>query len=518
MNRTIFSLRRDVEDKLNRLPLPYFDAQPRGELLSRVTNDIDNVAQSLQQTLSQLLTSLLTVVAMVAMMLYISPLLALIALVTIPVSMVGHGRDRQALAEALRAAVEEHRRAQRGRRGDLHRPRAGQGLRSPARGRARRSPAKNDDLYDAGFGAQFVSGIIMPTMMFIGNLNYVVIAVVGGLRVAQRLDEPGRRAGVHPVLAPVHPAADPGRVDGQPAPVRGGLRRAGVRGAGRRRAAARTRPTRQRCDDPHGRVEFEDVSFSYDPDNPLIEHLDLVVEPGPDRGHRGPDRRRQDHAGQPRHAVLRARRRPHHPRRRRHHRPDPARPALRDRHGPAGHLAVRRHHPRQHRLRPPGRDRRGGARGGAGHLRRPVRALAARRLRHGPRRRGRQHQRGREAARHDRARVPLRPRAAHPRRGHQLGRHPHRAPRAAGDVGAAHRPHELRDRPPAVHDPRRRRHPRDGGRPDRRAGLARGAARSRRAYARLYAAQFSGAAVDVDTGEAPAPASPSAPEPAGGRR
>ena len=109
VNRTIFSLRRDVEDKLNRLPLPYFDGQPRGELLSRVTNDIDNVAQSLQQTLSQLLTSLLTVVAMVAMMLYISPLLALIALVTIPVTMVVTGDDRQAVAEALRAAVEEHR-------------------------------------------------------------------------------------------------------------------------------------------------------------------------------------------------------------------------------------------------------------------------------------------------------------------------------------------------------------------------------------------------------------------------
>ena len=134
VNRTIYDLRRDVEDKLNRLPLPYFDNQPRGELLSRVTNDIDNVAQSMQQTLSQMLTSLLTVVAMVAMMLYISPLLALIALVTIPISMVVTADDRQALAEALRAAVEEHRRAQRHRRGDLHRSPAGQGVRSRGRG------------------------------------------------------------------------------------------------------------------------------------------------------------------------------------------------------------------------------------------------------------------------------------------------------------------------------------------------------------------------------------------------
>ncbi|MCL7451397.1 ABC transporter transmembrane domain-containing protein, partial [Staphylococcus aureus] len=88
VNRTIFNLRRDVEDKLNRLPLPYFDKQPRGELLSRVTNDIDNVSQSLQQTLSQLLNSLLTVVAMVVMMFVLSPTLALVALITIPVSVV----------------------------------------------------------------------------------------------------------------------------------------------------------------------------------------------------------------------------------------------------------------------------------------------------------------------------------------------------------------------------------------------------------------------------------------------
>ena len=86
VQRTVLKLRADVEDKLNRLPLPYFDKQPRGELLSRVTNDIDNVAQSLQQTMSQLLTSLLTVVGVVSMMFVVSPLLALIALITIPVS------------------------------------------------------------------------------------------------------------------------------------------------------------------------------------------------------------------------------------------------------------------------------------------------------------------------------------------------------------------------------------------------------------------------------------------------
>ena len=190
VNRTIFRLRRDVEDKLNRLPLPYFDGQPRGELLSRVTNDIDNVAQSLQQTLSQLLTSLLTVVAMVAMMVWISPLLALIALVTIPITMVVTAmigkRSQKHFVQQWKSTGEVNAR----RRGDLHRSRARQGLRPPGRGRPRASPSRNDALYHASFRAQFISGIIMPTMMFIGNLNYVAIAVVGGLRVASGRDEP----------------------------------------------------------------------------------------------------------------------------------------------------------------------------------------------------------------------------------------------------------------------------------------------------------------------------------------
>ena len=183
VNKTIYDLRRDVEDKLNRLPLPYFDRQPRGEVLSRVTNDIDNVAQSLQQTLSQLLNSLLTVVAMVVMMFVLSPTLALVALITIPVSVVitgviGSRAQKQFKRQwkhtgEVNAIVEETFTGHElikvfGRQAE-----------------SRRSFDKaNNDLYEAGFGAQFVSGIIMPTMMFVGNLNYVVIAVLGGLRVA----------------------------------------------------------------------------------------------------------------------------------------------------------------------------------------------------------------------------------------------------------------------------------------------------------------------------------------------
>lgn len=278
VNRTIFVLRRDVEDKLSRLPLPYFDAQPRGELLSRVTNDIDNMAQSLQQTLSQLLTSLLTVVAMVTMMVVISPLLAVIALVTIPLSIVvttaiGKRSQRHFVQQwkstgELNAVVEETF--------------TGHGL-VKVFGRQHETEAafaaRNDDLYAAGFGAQFVSGIIMPTMMFIGNLNYVAIAVVGGLRVAS--------GGMS--LGDVQAFIQYSRQFTQPltqVASMANLMQSGVASAERVFEvldAEEQRPepaTARTLEAPHGRVEFEDVSFSYRPGTPLIEQLHLVVEPG----------------------------------------------------------------------------------------------------------------------------------------------------------------------------------------------------------------------------------------------
>ena len=278
VNRTIFNLRRDVEDKLNRLPLPYFDNQPRGELLSRVTNDIDNVAQSLQQTLSQLLTSLLTVIAMVAMMLYISPLLAVIALVTIPITIM--------VTAAIGKRSQKHFVQQWKSTGELnsiveetftgHQLVKVFGKQDEARASFKE---KNDDLFTAGFGAQFISGIIMPTMMFIGNLNYVVIAVVGGLRVAS-----GSMS-----LGDVQAFIQYSRQFTQPltqVASMANLMQSGVASAERvfevldapeQQVEAAT-PTV--LDDPHGRVEFEDVSFSYTPETPLIEHLDLTVEPG----------------------------------------------------------------------------------------------------------------------------------------------------------------------------------------------------------------------------------------------
>ncbi|MGB3185560.1 MAG: ABC transporter ATP-binding protein [Ornithinimicrobium sp.] len=278
VNRTIFALRRSVEDKLHRLPLPYFDSQPRGEVLSRVTNDIDNVAQSLQQTLSQLLTSLLTVVAMVTMMFIVSPLLALVALITIPVAigltaLIGKRAQRLFIRQwkhtgEVNGVVEE---AFTG-----HELIQVFGRRREARATFTRA---NDELYEASFGAQFVSGLIMPTMMFVGNLNFVVIAVLGGLRVAS-----GSMS-----LGEVQAFIQYSRQFTQPltqVASMANLMQSGVASAERVFEVLDAPEQQVEKGSPaslgtaRGRVSFEDVTFSYADDQPLIEHLDLCVEPG----------------------------------------------------------------------------------------------------------------------------------------------------------------------------------------------------------------------------------------------
>ena len=181
--RAMYGLRREVEEKLARLPLRYFDSHPHGDILSRVSNDIDNLSTTLQQGFSQLLTSVLTIFGVLGMMFWISPLLAAVSLVTIPlavgITFVIARRSQTQFANqwertgTLNGLVEE-----------TH---TGHGL---VLAFGRRKPMidefgrQNKQLYDASFRAQFLSGVIMPSVQFLGNLNYVVIAVLGGWRVA----------------------------------------------------------------------------------------------------------------------------------------------------------------------------------------------------------------------------------------------------------------------------------------------------------------------------------------------
>lgn len=278
VQRTMLDLRSDVEEKLHRMPLSYVDAQPRGDLLSRVTNDIDNIAQSLQQTLAQLMTSLLTVIAVATMMVVVSPVLAAIALVSVPLSifvtkLIASRSQRLFKAQwaftgTLNAHVEESFNGH-----DLMR----------AFGHSREAEetfqAQNDQLFRASFGAQFVSGTIMPMMMFIGNLNYVLIAVVGGLRVASGSMTLGDvQAFIQYSRQFSHPLSHIASM--------ANVMQSGVASAERvfdLLDAPEQEPdpsdASQSTDGP-GRIEFENVSFSYSSDSPLISNLSLTAQPG----------------------------------------------------------------------------------------------------------------------------------------------------------------------------------------------------------------------------------------------
>jgi ATP-binding cassette, subfamily B, multidrug efflux pump len=274
----VLRLRSDVEDKLHRLPLRYFDSKPRGELLSRVTNDIDNVQQTMQQTLSQLLNAVLTLVGVLAMMVWISPLLAIVALVSVPLSVVVTrliAKRSQPLfvtqwaqTGRLNATIEETYTGHSLVRVFGHQAEAEKEFRE-----------RNDALYTASYGAQFLSGIIMPSIMFIGNLNYVFVAVIGGLRVAS-----GSMS-----LGDVQAFIQYSRQFSQPltqVASMSNLLQSGVASAERvfelldadEQVPEDTAPTT--LDERHGLVAFEHVSFRYEPDVPLIEDLSLVAAPG----------------------------------------------------------------------------------------------------------------------------------------------------------------------------------------------------------------------------------------------
>ena len=279
VQRTIFGMRSEVQDKVHRLPLGYFDKQPRGELLSRVTNDIDNVSTTLQQTMSQLLTSVLTVVAVLSMMFYISPTLALVALVSVPISIAVTGA---VMKRSQGMFVQQWRRTGT-LNAHIEETFSGHALVKVFGHQAeaeRVFAEQNDELYEASYGAQFVSGLIMPIMMFVGNLNYVVIAVLGGLRVAS-----GSMS-----LGDVQAFIQYSRQFTQPLTQVASmlnLLQSGVASAERvfelldaPEEDAEEQGLPAAPDLAHGEVRFEDVSFSYDPERPLITGLSLVAEPG----------------------------------------------------------------------------------------------------------------------------------------------------------------------------------------------------------------------------------------------
>jgi ATP-binding cassette subfamily B multidrug efflux pump len=276
--RTLYLLREDVDRKLGRLPLRFFDGHARGDLLSRVTNDIDNISTTLQQTLTQTITSLCTVVGVLAMMLWISPLLALISLVTVPLSMV----VTMLIAKRSQPQFAAQWKWTGDLNGHVEEMYSGHNL-VKVYGRQEQAEdtfdVANEKMFRASFRAQFISGVIMPAMNFIGNLNYVGIAVIGGFKVASGTMSLGDvQAFVQYSRQFTMPIAQLASMSN--------LVQSGVASAERVFALLDEPEELPEPDEPVrpgaplGHVEFDRISFRYDPDTPLIDDLSLEASPG----------------------------------------------------------------------------------------------------------------------------------------------------------------------------------------------------------------------------------------------
>ncbi len=278
VQRSMYGLRESVEHKPNRLPLSHIDSQPRGDLLSRVTNDIDNLAQSLQQTASQILTSLLMLIGVVVMMFTISPFMAVIALVTVPVSIwlmkqIG-GRARPRYMAQWRHTGDLNAQVEEVFTG--HAVVKSFGRQRQVEERFRQD---NDDLYEASFGAQFMSSLIQPAMLFTGNAQYILIAVVGGLRISSGAISVGDMQALiqysRQFSMPMTQLASMATV------FQSGI--ASLERVLEFLDADEESPEQEPTvgvAPVRGRVVFDRVDFSYDADNPLIEDLSVVAEPG----------------------------------------------------------------------------------------------------------------------------------------------------------------------------------------------------------------------------------------------
>lgn len=277
VQRLMLRLRRSVEEKVHALPLSYIDKGSRGDLLSRVTNDIDNIAQSLQQTLSQMLNSILLMIGVAVMMFTISPLLAAVALTTVPVSVfimrkiaararpryISQWRSTGALNGIVEEAFTGHAIVKAfGRQTDVE----------------ERFREQNQELYQSSFGAQFMSSVMQPVTLFMGNIQYVIVAVVGGLRVA---------AGAISI-GDIQAFVQYSRTFSMPLTQLASLMNVFQSGMASLERVFEFLDAEEESADAaplapitrRGRVAFENVSFSYDPQNPLIDSLSLVAEPG----------------------------------------------------------------------------------------------------------------------------------------------------------------------------------------------------------------------------------------------
>ncbi|MCX7903604.1 MAG: ABC transporter ATP-binding protein/permease [Caloramator sp.] len=274
----VFKMRSEVKDKLDRLPLKYFDSRTHGEILSRVTNDMDNIATTLQQSLTQLITSVVTIIGILGMMISISPIMTLIALFTLPASGIltaviakksqKYFAEQQKIIGELNGHVEEmftgHKIVKAfGKEDDS----------------IKTFKEINERLYDVGWKAQFMSGFIMPALNFVNNVGYVLICVVGGIFVAKRKIQIGdiqafiqyMRQFTQPIIQTANIA---------------NIIQSTVASAERvfeildEKEEVPDREDAKVIENPKGEVKFEHVKFSYKDDQSLMEDINIHVKPG----------------------------------------------------------------------------------------------------------------------------------------------------------------------------------------------------------------------------------------------
>ncbi|HET7616068.1 MAG TPA: ABC transporter ATP-binding protein, partial [Bacillales bacterium] len=275
---TVFALRKDIDDKIFRLPLKFFDTHSHGDVLSRVSNDVDNISTTLQQSLAQLITSVVTIIGITVMMLSISPILFLITILTMPLSVL--------VTKKIATRSQKYFAGQQKFLGELNghveETYSGHTI-VKAFGNERKTieqfDAVNEKLYQVGWKAQFVSGIIMPLMMFIGNIGYVFVSVVGGIMVTQRTITIGDvQAFIQYTRRFTQPITQAANI--------ANIIQSTVASAERvfelldepeeiPESGQATEITK-----PNGHVAFENVDFRYEKDTPLIEGMNIDGRPG----------------------------------------------------------------------------------------------------------------------------------------------------------------------------------------------------------------------------------------------
>ncbi|MEK5257286.1 ABC transporter ATP-binding protein [Paenibacillus sp. FSL F4-0125] len=279
--KVVFDMREQINSKLERLPLKYFDSRTHGEILSRATNDVDNISTTLQQSLTQLITSIVTIIGVIIMMLTISPWLTLITIVTLPLSFV----VIMAISKRSQTYFVGQQKSLGQLNGHVEEMYTGHRI-IKAFGREPQSLKDfdeiNDKLYDSGWRAQFMSGMIMPLMMFIGNLGYVMICVVGGIFVTKKMIDVGDiQAFIQYSRQFTQPIAQTANI--------ANIIQSTIASAERvfelldeEEEVKEVNTTLAKLDEgtPEGSVEFRHVKFGYKEDAILIEDMNIEVSPG----------------------------------------------------------------------------------------------------------------------------------------------------------------------------------------------------------------------------------------------